>query len=145
MVHRQSILVATASRAHRKILSAEISLRKAGKTGGGLVFSSEQVGLVSRPTNGRGQGSAAASAAEVGASPTSFLNQYAGVDSGEYRVKRESSSRWTRRLLNVWNLHDASLSLRIVRIFNHRNVKIFLTFAESDVGGAVARGNIEDV
>ena len=123
-------MVATASRARRKILSAQISIRK------------------TRLTKWSRAAGAAASAAEVGASPTSSLNQYAGVDPEDLDkcpVKRESSSRWKRPLLNVWNLHDTSLSLWIVRIFYHRDVKIFISFAEGDVGGAVARGDIEDV
>src|SRR5260370_30065849 len=52
---------------------------------------------------------------------------------------------WKWRLLNVWNLHDTSSSLRIVRIFHHRDVKVFFSFAEGNVGGAVARCNSEDV
>src|SRR5439155_21753157 len=52
---------------------------------------------------------------------------------------------WKRRLLNVWNLHDTSRSLRVVRIFHHRDVKVFFSLTEGDVCGAVARGNIEDV
>ncbi len=52
---------------------------------------------------------------------------------------------WKRRLLNIRNLHDASLGLWIVRIFRHRDVKVFASFAKGDIGGAVARGDIEDV
>ena len=150
MVHRQLILVATASRARRKILSAEISFRKVGKTGGGgLAVSSEKAWVNLLPDKIAGcKGSAAASAAEVGAAPTSSINQYVGVDSedlDECRAKRESSSHWKRRLLNVWNLHDTSLSFWIVRIFYHRDVKILTSIAERDIGSAVARSNIEDV
>lgn len=57
----------------------------------------------------------------------------------------DAKASFERRLLNVWNLHDTSHSLRIVRVFHHRDVKVFFSFAEGDVGGAVARGNIEYV
>src|SRR6266498_2174242 len=59
----------------------------------------------------------------------------------------DSSLRHARcqRLLNILNLHDAALCLRVVWILYHSHVQIVLIFAECDVRRTITCGDFEDV
>ena len=51
---------------------------------------------------------------------------------------------WSK-LLNILDLHDAALCLRVVRILYHRHVQFLLILAEGDIGRAITRGDFKDV